>query len=238
MKHISLKTSEVIKNILPDTLEKDLCDNEEICPICGGLGVVLGNNPYGIKGDTSEKAESIMLPYNNQALVFCPNCYNGVIKLCKYCGQPLYGGFTMCNCEGYKEHERCKQATYWQKVIECAEEVKESDVTTMLYDKEDDKYYYSVDECLKHYADNGKTPPERLWVCSQADLSMDADDIVSSACEDLHEDAMDAISESDIQELQYILDDWCKKQVGGTTTYYPRYKQYVRVPREEETDKC
>ena len=67
---------------------------------------------------------------------------------------------------------------------------------------------------------------------------MDADDIVSSACEDLHEDAMDAISESDIQELQYILDDWCKKQVGGTTTYYPRYKQYVRVPREEETDKC
>ena len=129
MKHISLKTSEVIKNILPDTLEKDLRDNEEICPVCGGLGVVLGNNPYGI---------------------ICPNCYNGVIKLCEYCGQPLPRGFTMCNCEGYKEHKRREQVAHWQKVIESAEEVKEFDVTTMLYDKEGDEYYCSVDECLKY----------------------------------------------------------------------------------------
>lgn len=236
MKHVSLKTSEVIKNILPDTLEKDLCDNEKICPICGGLGVVLRNNPYGIKGDASEKAKNMRLPYDKQALVFCPNCYNGVINLCEYCGQPLTRGFTMCTCEDYKEHERRRQATYWQTVVEKAEEVKESDVTTMLYDNEEDEYYYSVDECLEHYHDDGKAPPERLWVCSQANLSLDANDIVSMECEELHEDAMDSIPTSGIQKLQHMLDDWCEEYTHGTTTYYPCYKQYVRVPRGEQAN--
>ena len=33
-------------------LEKDLQDHEDICPVCHGLGVVLDNNVYGVKGDT------------------------------------------------------------------------------------------------------------------------------------------------------------------------------------------
>lgn len=53
MKHISINVAEEIKNILPDSLEKDLQDNEEICPVCHGLGVVIDKNVYGIKGDTS-----------------------------------------------------------------------------------------------------------------------------------------------------------------------------------------
>ena len=53
-------------------------------------------------------------------------------------------------------------------------------------------------------------------------------------CEELHDDAMDAISTSGIQELQHMLDNWCKKYADGATTYYPCYKQYVRVPREEQ----
>ena len=65
MKHISINISEEIKNILPDTLEKDLQDNEEICPVCHGLGVVIDNNPYGIQGDTSEAAKKSMFPYNH-----------------------------------------------------------------------------------------------------------------------------------------------------------------------------
>ena len=40
IKHISLNVSEEIRHILPDTLEKDLQDNEAICPVCHGLGVV------------------------------------------------------------------------------------------------------------------------------------------------------------------------------------------------------
>lgn len=76
MKHISINVLEEIKNIFPDTLEKDLQDNEEICPVCHGLGVVLDNNIYGIKGDTSEASKKLRFPYNHQAIKFCPNCFN------------------------------------------------------------------------------------------------------------------------------------------------------------------
>ena len=71
IKHISLNISEEIKCILPNTLEKDLQDNEAICPVCHGLGVVLSNNIYGIKGDTSEAARKSRFPYNHQAIKFC-----------------------------------------------------------------------------------------------------------------------------------------------------------------------
>ncbi len=69
MKHISINLSEEIKNILPETLGKDLCENEEICPMCHGLGVVLDNNVYGIKGDTSETVKKSMFPYNHQVFI-------------------------------------------------------------------------------------------------------------------------------------------------------------------------
>ena len=64
MRHISINVSEEIKNILPESFEKDLQDNEEICPACHGLGVVIDNNLYGIQGDTSEAAKKSMFPYN------------------------------------------------------------------------------------------------------------------------------------------------------------------------------
>ena len=36
---------------------------------------------------------------------------------------------------------------------------------------------------------------------------------------------------SDEKELQECLDKWCEKQTG-TTTYYPCYKEYVKVKKE------
>ena len=105
IKHISLNVEEEIKRILPDTLEKDLTDNEEICPVCHGLGVKMWNNPYGIKGDTSEEAKRSMFPYKHQSLLPCPNCYNGVVNLCEYCGKQLPKGKTKCDCKQQKEKD-------------------------------------------------------------------------------------------------------------------------------------
>ena len=39
IKHISLNVVDEIKKILPVTLEKDLQDNEIICPVCHGFGI-------------------------------------------------------------------------------------------------------------------------------------------------------------------------------------------------------
>ena len=43
MKHINID----LNTILSGTLEKDLIDNEAICPVCQGTGVVKANNIYG-----------------------------------------------------------------------------------------------------------------------------------------------------------------------------------------------
>lgn len=37
-------------------LIKDLHDNEEICPVCHGIGLRIEDNPYGLSDDPDKKA--------------------------------------------------------------------------------------------------------------------------------------------------------------------------------------
>lgn len=79
---------ETVKKMFPEALIKDLQENERICPVCHGLGIRIENNVYGIKGDTSEAVQREHFPYKHQALSFCQSCFNGVQKLCEFCGEP------------------------------------------------------------------------------------------------------------------------------------------------------
>jgi len=58
---------------------------------------------------------------------------------------------------------------------------------------------------------------------------MDASNIIEDACSDLHEDAMDNISNKDQEELQALLDKWCEENSAGTTSYYADYKVGIIV---------
>ena len=242
MKHISINVSKEIKNILPETLGKDLQDHEEICPVCHGLGVVLYNNIFGIKGDTSEVAKKSMFPYNHQAIKFCPNCYNGVIRLCAYCGKPLPRCTSRCDRKQYKAKEEEEKRIKYQEKISKAEEVNIKDINLDIwfYDEQTDDYFSDIDYFVDAYKDFDEYKsdeemldnlPEVLWLTDHMDISMDADQIIESACEELHEDASENISGEDRKELQDMLDEWCKKQTG-TRTVYPNYKKYVRVRKE------
>lgn len=243
MKHISINVSKEIRSILPETLEKDLCDNEDICPVCNGLGVVLDNNVYGIKGDTSEAAKKSMFPYNHQAIKCCSNCYNGVIHLCQYCGKQIQRGYIdKCDCEQYKAKEEEEKRMKYQEQISKAEEVNIKDIDSEMwfYDEQTDDYFYDVDSFVDAYKDSDEYEsdeemmnnlPEVLWLTDPVDITMDADSIIESSCEELHENASENISGKDRKELQDILDEWCKKQTG-TRTVYPNYKKYVRVRKE------
>ena len=245
IKHISLNLAEEIKHILPDVLEKDLTDNEEICPVCHGLGVKMRNNPYGIKGDTSEASKQQMFPYKHQSILPCPNCYNGVVNLCEYCGKQLPKGRTKCDCEQQKEKDEEEKRIKYQKTIDKAKEIDLKDTSYYIYDEQSDKYFTDEDEFAEYYWDLyldeekeydynfdeyfEKSVPKVLWNCEETKISMDADSIIENACEELHEDARDNIS--DEKELQAFLDLWCSKQ-SGTTTYYPCYREYVKVQKE------
>lgn len=208
-----------VKKIFPKILIKDLNENERICPECHGLGAKINTRVFGI-GDSLESC-----PYRTETLSLCPHCFNGVQKICKYCGQPYKGH---CDCEGQLAEDLKAQEQKWQEIIPKAKEVDEKDVTTMLYCAETDEYYYTVkafiNDWLTFYS-NRRTRPARLWVASEGKIHIDADEIVLDSCSELGEDA-EYVCDND--SLQKLLDDWCEEQTA-TTTYYPCYEEYVVV---------
>lgn len=243
IKYISLNVAEEIKHILPDTLEKDLQDNEEICPVCHGLGIVPGNYQFGVKEDDVEKAFSLNW-YKNDYLTFCPNCYFGRIKTCKYCGKSLPRNTNKCDCDGYKEYEEEEKRIKYQKTISRGKEIELKNASNLLYDEESHQFFSDETEFVEHYRQEylqvydgaiswnayfDINVPEVLWNCEEIKMSIDADWIIENACDELHEDAKDFIV--DEKELQEFLNKWCAKQIG-TTSYYPSYKEYVKVQKE------
>lgn len=154
-----------VKKIFPKILIKDLDENERICPECHGLGVKINTRVFGV-GDSLESH-----PYRTETLSLCPHCFNGVQKICKYCGQPYKGH---CGCEGQLTEDLKAQEQKWQEIIPKAKEVDEKDVTTMLYCKENEEYYSTVDDFAEDFMynyselfDDLGIRPTRLWVTSE-----------------------------------------------------------------------
>lgn len=221
---------EAIQKSFPKILIKDLTEHERICPICNGLGMRIENNIYGIKGDDSEAGRKYHFPYKHQALSFCRSCFNGVQRLCPYCGQPYKNqSYMHCDCEGQKKADEEEKIKEWKKIISKATVVDEKDVDTMLYCEEYDEYYDTVDDFfdsyINYHTNESEIKPERLWVCSVEKIYVDAESVIESACEDLHEDASE---QCDTDGLQKLLDKWCEEQTG-TTTYYPCYNQCIEI---------
>lgn len=243
IKHISLNVAEEIKHILPGILEKDLQDDEIICPVCHGLGVIKQDYNFGVKEDDIEKNFKLNW-YDNEYLTLCPSCYFGRLKTCKYCGKVLSKCLNRCDCEDFLEQEREEQRIKYQETIDKAKEINLKDVSYYMYDEQSEKYFSDEGEFVDYYLQEYKDGsggcsnfneffeyevPKVLWNCEETKISMDADSIIDNACDELHEDARDNIS--DEKELQGFLDKWCAKQ-GGTTTYYPCYREYVKVQKE------
>ena len=226
---------DAVQKSFPKILIKDLTEHERVCPVCKGLGMKIENNIYGIKGDDSEAGRREHFPYKHQALSFCQSCFNGVQRLCPYCGQPYKNqGYLHCDCEEQKKADEEERIKKYNEKVSKAVQVDEKDIDTMLYCEEFDKYYDTVDDFFEDYTLNYTDEevyirPERLWVCDVEKIFIDAGDVVGNACDDLHEDAYE---QCDVDGLQKLLDDWCKAQTG-TTTYYPCYKQYVLIDWNE-----
>ena len=115
-----------------------------------------------------------------------------------------------------------------------AHEVKS--ISGMLYDYVNDKYYYSVEDFYDTWNNSNtklETRPQVLFATVTTRLSLNAEELLEEACEDLHEDAFNRIEEDDIKELQEFLDKWCNKQKSVTETYYPDYSRYIRIDESQ-----
>lgn len=240
MEHIEIDLNDIFSDMI---LKKDLTENERICPVCKGTGVVKTNQKYGLTDDESELAKKELFPYNNETLSFCPNCFNGVIRICKYCGKQIPKPYiNKCDCSTYIQLQEEKKKSEYQKTIEKAKKVKYTKDIDCFYDDKNNVFFYEIDDFCDYYYnlyldDNenlsfneffNQNMPNQLWVCEKSKIKLDAESIIESACEDLHDDAYSCID--DINDLQNYLDEWCNKQ-SGTITFFPCYKEYVEVER-------
>lgn len=233
-----------VNNLIPNKLKKDLQDDEAICDSCGGLGIVVSDNVYGIKGDKSFRAKNNIFPYKHQSLSFCPYCYNGVQKVCEFCGTKLtrMGECQCLNSVNKRNEEKLASDLETRaRRIKNAKKVDEKDIDEYLYCEETDDYYFNSDEFINSWLSNldisqyGSIDnildsiPNILWVTDARKIHIDAYQIAEEACDELHEDAYD---NCDISELQRLIDKWCEKQTG-TETYFPSYNEYVVINRED-----
>ena len=206
-------------------LQKDLQEHEVICSHCGGTGLQVDDNPFGLK----EEKRKIHFPYKQQTIVGCRHCYNGVQSKCLHCEEILSRGTSQCSCEQYNQerlNERHnKDLETWNKAKKISYEQATNDFIMIYIDNYD---AYIMTEDLEEWLVDKESDNEelisrrslRIYGTQSIELSIDASSIIEDACSDLHEDAMDNISDSDQKELQVLLDKWCEENKQGTTSYY------------------
>ena len=235
-KKIFVKDKAYIKSLINASLEKDLCEGEELCSVCHGTGMTICNNVYGLEGDPDKR---MMFPYRHQSLSFCQNCYNGIVHRCKLCGELMPKGYLKHNCEAQRELDRIKREK------EEAEEFANAPLASPDIIKDMQMFYSDHYDCGDGYFGDWETffdywfdehepeepRPEYVWATESVNMKIDADRVLETATEDLYEDAFADISDQEVNELQSYLDDFCKRCGVGTTYYRGKYK--VRIPWEE-----
>ena len=216
--------SEIVEVNFKAKLEKHLSKNEEICENCGGLGMKVDNNVFGIKGYKHSKG--ITFPFNNQSLSFCPSCYNGIRKRCEHCNKLIAKSWTVCNCETARKQKADKEELEakkrWNKIPKISLENALANYG-MLYVEDFDEYVASTafEDWVEYQRDEDEffDPKDlRIYITRCESIYLSAADIIENASEDLHEDA--EVSNEATDQLQNFLDQWCKENSSGTQTYY------------------
>lgn len=218
-----------VKLTMPKRLRKDLQENEIVCPWCKGLGIQKREQNYGLRSDPPHSG----FPHRYEYFIPCNMCYNGIVKTCKYCGQPSWDknkihAESVCGCEGAqkdRDAERTKRETeQWDKAKKITIDEAIKTQTFLFVDGFDE--YVEPDELEDWICDQEDLDVStlRVYGTTKTSISFNADNIVEEALCDLHEDANDNISGSDVKELQNLLDDWAEEHKSGTDTYYPDWE--------------
>ena len=213
-------------------LQKDLQEHEIICPHCGGTGLQIDNNPFGLRKEGERPDYGNLFPHKKQTIVGCRHCYNGVQSKCLHCNKIFEKQEYRCDCEKSKQERDQKQyekdLEIWNKAKKITFEQALNDYT-LVYIENYEKYL--APEEIQEYLDdkefdNEPIQRDKIWIygTSVMDMSIDASDVIENACSDLHEEAESNISNKDRETLQKFLDLWCENNKQGTTTYYADYK--------------
>lgn len=192
----------------------ELQENERYCPACDGYGYVI--NGYG-------------------RVQPCPKCDWGKVYLCPHGN--MTSNVNSCSCaECIKDrYEKSKES---QLKIAKARPLKDvpEDEKMMFFSEymgEYGDYFEDIEDLVDYCLSNGKNIPDYVWPTSKSTIGteLNANYIVEQACENLHENAMDFISNDDIKALDVKLQEWASG-ITGTDTYYQI--DYYRIDIKDE----
>lgn len=220
------------------TLQKVLCEREELCPTCKGLGVVIATSSYGLTEDLDQR---IMISYRKDSLVLCPTCYNGVVRRCKLCGKIISRSRTKCDCDKQRELDRIEREQRLRDVLNKAPEATPEILEQNAYFYSDEYgynegYFSDWDEFFEywyeeHGSEDASDRPEWVWTTVPVHMKIDAATVAESATDDLYEDAYFDITDAQFKELQDFLNQWCENCGVQITYLQGNYK--VRIPWED-----
>lgn len=221
--------------LLPKQLEKDLTENERVCTTCKGLGILIRDNEYGLKSEPWIRG----FPYKHQSLHPCPDCYNGVQRVCKYCGQPGSRIYTRpekhCNCEGARAERDREAAQKEKELFEAATKVPFDDYSGLFL--RDDRVITKEDleDELCSLIYSGEEPPAYIWATKKEKVFTDIDliDVVESNCEDGYEDMSSYFDyeDEDFIEAQELLSSWLMRHNDVLDVYYEDYRTAVMLEK-------
>lgn len=234
---VEVDVSDFLKSLFGGKLIKDLCENEAICPVCHGTGVKVSDNVYGL---SEIPTSGIRFPYKHQSVSFCLNCYNGVVRYCPDCGKQLPRGYLRCNCEA--ELRRKREAERKKEAEELAASVKhdasalgtEFQMCYSSFFRSNEGFFSDWDEFFEDWFEEHDAEDERpefVWGTVEEKMSLDAHSIVSSACEEMYEDAFDDIGSDAIKQMQAYFDKWLAE--NGRVTYFVSHKHAVKIPWDQ-----
>jgi len=180
----------------------ELQENERYCPACDGYGYVM--NGYGW-----------FQP--------CPKCDWGKVYLCPHGN--MTSNVNNCSCFLCVKDRNEKSFKSQIKITKARplEEVPEDEKIMFFseYMGEYGDYFSDIEELVDYCLTNSKDIPDYVWptVKSTIATELNAYSIIEEACENLHTDAMDFISNDDIKALDTKLQEWASG-ITGTETYY------------------
>ena len=220
-------------------LTKDLHDDEAICPVCRGTGLQITDNPYGLKGDPEHPG--VRFPYKHQSLIYCWNCYNGVVHICPYCGKQMKRGWLKCDCNTVKKQEIEEKHRKEQEAFDKAKKHEPDSLGGQFpaacspWYQYRDGYFENWDDFFEAWAEEHADDerPVYVWVAEEIGMDFAATSIVENACDDLYDDAVQDVDDKGIAEMQTYLDEWRKKY--GLSAWTESRRHAIRIPWERFT---
>lgn len=218
-------------------IQHDLGPDEVLCPTCHGVGLYKTEDvgPERVWRDGQWVSQ---VPWRNQYLVVCQQCYDGKATLCRHCQKPMPRS-ALCQCAGAEAHRtEVEQAAEAKRQSTCAHVALDDYAYDHVYAFNNDAYILTDD--IEDYLAEALDPAtEVFFACTAAEIDCkqraasvinDMQAAVTDACDDVELEYTESAAAAETA-LAEVLDAWADEHVKIPVLYWRNLNLIVDVPQ-------